>query len=1794
MNTDTPKSKDQVQEEDKFWTETGRQFFSVPHASLVSCLKNHVWHCNHIYSKVNHIVSKLSEDTDKSRHGTESSQNESDTSNFVPKSIVFPLKANNTRGYDNKSSLFGELLNINSTNNYGIFNYLNGNTTDSLSNDQIHGILENDNYFNPLVSAKHDSSQRLPHINATSLPDAIHLSIYCPENSLNIKNESKEPCLLSKDNIPEILSGPSPAWFSKGAVPKYKKGCEIGPKYKKCDGVLDKPKGYLFDPVWETENDVRIGNTIEGSTDLLKFHDMSDSSAPSRIDYSPLLYTFVMSKPSSICKRCLGFPMITCPLCNTDPNATKSTSTNTKSACFNSQLHFDDKYQMVYNSMDISKLRNITDETNNVQPNNATSKTFLNTDDEIVSTLHNYLQTLNSLGSNLEKLIKRVEDERRPDYSRWSKVEMKMLDSYIEQYNDKTLDTRYTYTTQKQSFDVLRLRLGCPKSSCLPSQWTDRALCSICGSDEDWDDDPILFCDCCYLPMHFCCLGFKPGTMNDHSKHIRRRHHLSKCDDDDTVIDDDEWLCPSCSFLLDQISFIDESISFPIVRIAAGPKNKKQIDIISDEKPLWDHDQLDSSKLPYIIGFEYDNPYQKIHICFVAEKSLNDSTLGTAGIPEFTDSMTLPKMLSLKNAPTLMIYDLKNTKPTSPYTSNAYNYNLEYIAYSSSQFKSFKDFASNIMVDNAVFFEERFHLLLSSGDYHATLEYLNYVSQEDSCVSRAIQQDIIVESNRVSGQKKGKKGDKGAVSQNKTVKPNSNEIVFDREDHYTLNCKNPLKKLAMSVKYTDEIFFNLKIPVCIFCGFDAYYPGGGPMKRTSNIGTWGHVKCAIAMDCTINPTEIDYSTFVPKVKALKCLICHNWSTSIIQCSFGSCCKAFHVPCAASSPQCLFSWDTNGRPDVLCPTHASGLAPTVLLRKLQSKLQHQNKKIRDVKSSIESLSPKDDVYLTHFLQPNYRSVANVIQNLLLLDKNIFAFPLSGDFLSKDNPGTANTRNHVTKPIEDGHVGDDSSTKVASEDSISYIPESSCPVNNIDSKDCVWCCLNIDESGHNNKIFDDKTPSTYTIGSILFSDYTAVKSECMKIIKDEKTDYCKAPPGILAELCDVSLLDDKIMHIIHGDFVSGQKLIYDSETKVYRTSLDGLTRLFNLLYVEDYEGNMMDTFKFLLAHINKIRAIDHDRQSHFEAKSVMDIFNCLNSQTLYNTGSQYTVDSQLPKTHFSSAHDDTESHNTDVDSAAVEDVKTEKTIKPQLYDVLRGLNASILMKLNANLLPSAILRSVGSIRQSLDMAEDSNLSRDFGICSGCLEFKANEQHSNYQYQVKRKRSTHAEYFRTCKVCNAVACSNCLITMESIRKLDNSDVEDIEVSSLEEGFENLQDFSFTCVRCQSMINNPELPLLCCVLCSRFDGLLVRINPNLITYYSHWGCEWNEFAYVHLVCLEWLTWSKQLGQVFKKLPKTLFEHPCYYCGVMAGATMQCANNYCNVRFHASCAGILGCKVDMSKKVEGVNTTRRALCLRHTMINIGRSSAVERKFMVAPSYLYEILASISCYIKSFFSGAYISKHCVNTKARLSNTSKSLKNTNFGRVKSHKSSDSMKQKLNVLKIVNYINLGLIAPSAKSSPIPYETSLPDSIARDRLIQAMNYAAMNGMNAAQRDWDRKDIKMIISMLKSGLLKPIQGSKRGRKPKSLDGSDHDRRHKMSMEEILRYGHSGQLPDGEFYCPICFCVYFETAPGLPGDDLHWIGCDRCERWFHFVCAGVWTDSNIGQNKSNWYCPTCVPHLEH
>ncbi|EUD67489.1 DNA (cytosine-5-)-methyltransferase [Plasmodium inui San Antonio 1] len=171
----------------------------------------------------------------------------------------------------------------------------------------------------------------------------------------------------------------------------------------------------------------------------------------------------------------------------------------------------------VVNYTDEKNVRNANDLIDAKSANDA--KNMKNINKEICVLFSRYVHNIKEQRKILTKLLHSIKNEKKKPYKYWYSIEDKMINFYINEYLKNKLNTKHTYTLSKQIVDLLKLRLLISHSSQLPNNWTEKALCNICSLGEDWEDNPIVFCDCCYTPMHSFCTG----SRNIKSYNIVRR-----------------------------------------------------------------------------------------------------------------------------------------------------------------------------------------------------------------------------------------------------------------------------------------------------------------------------------------------------------------------------------------------------------------------------------------------------------------------------------------------------------------------------------------------------------------------------------------------------------------------------------------------------------------------------------------------------------------------------------------------------------------------------------------------------------------------------------------------------------------------------------------------------------------------------------------------------------------------------------------------------------------------------------------------------------------------------------------------------------------------------------------------------------------------------------------------------------------------------------------------------------------------------------------------------------------------
>ncbi|SCM24339.1 conserved Plasmodium protein, unknown function [Plasmodium chabaudi chabaudi] len=176
---------------------------------------------------------------------------------------------------------------------------------------------------------------------------------------------------------------------------------------------------------------------------------------------------------------------------------------------------------------------NETGEVDMLLKNNKHNKDIKNINEEICVLFSRYMHNIKQQKKMIVKLLDNIKNEKKKPYKYWYSIEDKMINFYINEYLKNKLNTKHTYTLSKQIVDLLKLRVTVNHSSQLPNSWTEKALCNICSVGEDWDDNPIVFCDCCYTPMHSFCTGFrnvKNQNLVKRNPNMSDREDTQNCD----------------------------------------------------------------------------------------------------------------------------------------------------------------------------------------------------------------------------------------------------------------------------------------------------------------------------------------------------------------------------------------------------------------------------------------------------------------------------------------------------------------------------------------------------------------------------------------------------------------------------------------------------------------------------------------------------------------------------------------------------------------------------------------------------------------------------------------------------------------------------------------------------------------------------------------------------------------------------------------------------------------------------------------------------------------------------------------------------------------------------------------------------------------------------------------------------------------------------------------------------------------------------------------------------------------
>ena len=163
-------------------------------------------------------------------------------------------------------------------------------------------------------------------------------------------------------------------------------------------------------------------------------------------------------------------------------------------------------------------------------------------------------------------------------------VEQRMIQQYKQEFIEERLSAREAYRLARQARDLLGFRMLCRDANCLPALWVEQALCFVCGQADEYDADPIVFCDGCFVPTHLTCVGCPPPRSKKGRKQAKKLLSRSGRKDQKSRVvrqsssnsngDEDEWYCCVCRLVMSQMPpSMPKYKMVRFIRRLAGPKS---------------------------------------------------------------------------------------------------------------------------------------------------------------------------------------------------------------------------------------------------------------------------------------------------------------------------------------------------------------------------------------------------------------------------------------------------------------------------------------------------------------------------------------------------------------------------------------------------------------------------------------------------------------------------------------------------------------------------------------------------------------------------------------------------------------------------------------------------------------------------------------------------------------------------------------------------------------------------------------------------------------------------------------------------------------------------------------------------------------------------------------------------------------------------------------------------------------------------------------------------------------------
>ncbi|KAH8740252.1 hypothetical protein FG386_001527 [Cryptosporidium ryanae] len=1138
----------------------------------------------------------------------------------------------------------------------------------------------------------------------------------------------------------------------------------------------------------------------------------------------------------------------------------------------NSIINFNNKTSHIlsgseYFSVDKYNIDKRIDETRNIYYLNRINNISL---ENVSKSLIKRLEEIYISKVKLFKVIlERIENERQIDVNYWLKKEYELSNYYrIKKYELNN----YNYTLEKQCRDLEIYRLGCIESKYLPNEWQETAMCSICGNDTDWDEDPIYFCDGCYQPAHHSCVNPKQPFKYNSTRMLNVIEREKKCQQGDfdsenlnlknknEQEDDDQWwLCDSCLSIKSEL--LDHNYLFSLlIRMISGPRNsesyKNSCSYIQKNADLFlsqlvnynvissnvitntnDNNSNDVVVFPWITEWKFPLITERNLFCESEdiESSVNSNSLIVTserrkGRPRKTPIVTL-------------------NKPKDSYCYFTFEFdsrcdNKDNRVDGEGTLYLFNDWIPSIempynLADLDLFNSQIFNPIR----WYTELNKRRKMNQTPPiCVmtdnNNLEYSTIIDDDNELTNSDNMNKCDNSLFD----VYKSDNNIIEKLLE----------KKVIEFDSKNNKYRVHIKVPICQLCGYDSYCRGGGIMKKTVD-GYWSHIRCALSNNSVLsndgNYVRIKVDLYRNKIK---CEGCNKIDCSPVLCHNNECFKYYHINCASSTEECIVDWE-NSKPIFYCPEHSSYIAPTLLLRKYQ--LSHFNRWFYDRYCDNNSIKNKNN-YIKH----DNNSYKNNDGDKSSMFINIFNLPIiiRQTFLSdlRDDTQTILFLTKLAKKLYNNSQNfENKNNKVAI-------------TNEIDTK------LKRDMM-ENESMFNSFSKFHLYLPELVYvQSVDTVISRLSTPWSGNVNFWLKSINNSILSSLGIS----NVYSINQYRYIDNSRLII---TCIFNTMELLLNRLMN-----PYE-------------IRLITLIIASKMGFGPWFSLFYYWKFIPLTFYYNIIKNYDLSMLEPVS--DNISNPVQSNNGDVDNNNVFSTIDDKNINYHLN--LFGLKYLSIEKLNPN---EACLKSLNSCY--------SIISRNWNYCCQICNslypiFDENMQISN----------SNNNYLYKCKVCNLVICFNC-------NSLYNN------VISIRDSNYNLKCERCFYFESKNYIN--VITDSCCCLCSRFDNVLIRIHKGTYIDFQNVksrktllsdGCIYLDEqhklindVWIHPVCIEWLTtYSKNQSCLINNIvsiEKKYFNNFCKYCGLNNGVTIKCSHNLCNTHFHISCGKSIGCKFDYSK----------------------------------------------------------------------------------------------------------------------------------------------------------------------------------------------------------------------------------------------------------------------------------------